>query len=260
MIMELKENLGLILIIIGLLICMTMYLAWIGVPIAAIGTYMLYKKVSKQEEKVAEELQTKKDEINGLDKELEQLKADLALAREEEDIQTYGLYEPHYDFETATAYKERLDEIRRRQKQLVKDKKAAWGKPNMTLNGDARKGQAMINDNIKQIIRTFNTECDVTIRKVKHSNIEASEKRIRKSYETLNRLNERLGVRIQPEYLNLKIEELYLAYEYEVKKQEEKELLAEAREREREERKLRQKLEKEKNKFNRENFKKVIED
>ena len=87
--MELKENLGLILIIIGLLICMTMYLAWIGVPIAAIGTYMLYKKVSKQEEKVAEELQTKKDEINGLDKELEQLKADLALAREEEDIQTY---------------------------------------------------------------------------------------------------------------------------------------------------------------------------
>jgi len=253
MIMELKENLGLILIIIGLLICMTMYLAWIGVPIAAIGTYMLYKKVSKQEEKVAEELQTKKDEINGLDKELEQLKADLALAREEEDIQTYGLYEPHYDFETATAYKERLDEIRRRQKQLVKDKKAAWGKPNMTLNGDARKGQAMINDNIKQIIRTFNTECDVTIRKVKHSNIEASEKRIRKSYETLNRLNERLGVRIQPEYLNLKIEELYLAYEYEVKKQEEKELLAEAREREREERKLRQKLEKEKNKFNREN-------
>jgi len=251
--MELKENLGLILIIIGLLICMTMYLAWIGVPIAAIGTYMLYKKVSKQEERVAEELQTKKDEINGLDKELEQLKADLALAREEEDIQTYGLYEPHYDFETATAYKERLDEIRRRQKQLVKDKKAAWGKPNMTLNGDARKGQAMINDNIKQIIRTFNTECDVTIRKVKHSNIEASEKRIRKSYETLNRLNERLGVRIQPEYLNLKIEELYLAYEYEVKKQEEKELLAEAREREREERKLRQKLEKEKNKFNREN-------
>jgi len=251
--MELKENLGLILIIIGLLICMTMLYAWIGVPIAAVGTYLLYKKVSKQEEKVTEELQTKKDEINGLDKELEQLKADLALAREEEDIQTYGLYEPHYDFETATAYKERLDEIRRKQKQLVKDKTAAWGNPNMRLDGDLRKGQAMINDNIKQIIRTFNTECDGTIRKVKHSNLEASEKRIRKSYETLNKLNERIGVRIQPQYLDLKIEELYLAYEYEVKKQEEKELLAEAREREREERKLRQKLEKEKNKFNKEN-------
>lgn len=280
--MELKENLGLILIIIGLLISLTMVGAWIGVPIAAIGTYLLYKKVTKQEEQVADELQAKKDEmdnideklrqmeidkekeleekladkeaeINNMDQELKSLQEQLALAKEEDELQTYGLYEPHYDFENATAYKEKLDELRKQQKQLIKDKKAAWAKPNMTLNGDARKGQALMNDNVKQIIRTFNTECDGIIRKVKHSNIEASEKRIRKSYETLNKLNERLGVRIEQRYLDLKIEELYLAYEYEVKKQEEKEMLAEAREREREEKKLRKKLEKEKNKFNREN-------
>ena len=280
--MELKENLGLILIIIGLLISLTMVLAWIGVPIAAIGTYLLYKKVSKQEEQVAEELQAKKDEMDNIDEKLRQMEIDkekeleekladkeaeintmnqelkslqeqLALAKEEDELQTYGLYEPHYDFENATAYKEKLDEIKRKQKESVKDKTAAWGNPNMRLDGDLRKGQAMINDNIKQIIRTFNTECDGIIRKVKHSNMESSEKRIRKSYETLNKLNERVGVRIQPKYLDLKLEELHLAYEYQVKKQEEKELLAEAREREREEKKLRQKLEKEKNKFNREN-------
>ena len=281
MIMELKENLGLILIIIGLVISLTMVLSWIGVPIAAVGTYLLYKK-TKQGENLSEELQAKRDEIDNIDEKLQQmekdkeeelkikladkeaeinrkdqelktLQAELALAKEEDNLQTYGLYEPHYDFENATAYKEKLDEIRRKQKQSIKDKTAAWGNPNMTLNGDARKGQAMINDNVKQIIRTFNTECDGIIRKVKHSNMEASEKRIRKSYETLNRLNERLGVRIQPKYLNLKLEELHLAYEYEVKKQEEKEMLAEAREREREERKLQQKLEREKNKFNKEN-------
>ena len=279
--MELKENLGLILIIIGLLICMTMYLAWIGVPIAAIGTYLLYKK-TKQGENLSEELQAKRDEIDNIDEKLQQmekdkeeelkikladkeaeinrkdqelktLQAELALAKEEDNLQTYGLYEPHYDFENATAYKEKLDEIRKKQKQSIKDKTAAWGNPNMKLDGDLRKGQAMINDNVKQIIRTFNTECDGIIRKVKHSNMEASEKRIRKSYETLNKLNERIGVRIQPKYLNLKLEELHLAYEYEVKKQEEKEMLAEAREREREERKLQQKLEREKNKFNKEN-------
>lgn len=280
--MELKENLGLILIVIGLVISLTMVLAWIGVPIAAIGTYLLYKKVSRQEEQVAEELQAKKDEMDNIDEKLRQMEKDkeeelrikladkeaeinskdqelrslqeqLALAKEEDELQTYGLYEPHYDFENATAYKEKLDEIRNKQKQSIKDKTAAWGNPNMKLDGDLRKGQAMINDNIKQIIRTFNTECDGIIRKVKHSNMESSEKRIRKSYETLNRLNERIGVRIQPNYLDLKIQELHLAYEYEVKKQEEKELLAEAREREREEKKLRKKLEKEKNKFNREN-------
>ena len=280
--MKLKENIGLILIIIGLLISLTMIGAWIGVPIAAIGTYLLYKKVSKQEEQVADELQAKKDEmdnideklrqmeidkekeleeklaykeaeINNIDQELKSLQEQLSLAKEEDELQTYGLYEPHYDLENATAYKEKLDELRKKQKQSIKDKTAAWGNPNMTLNGDARKGQAMINDNIKQILRTFNTECDGIIRKVKHSNMEASEKRIRKSYETLNRLNERLGVRIQPKYLDLKIQELHLAYEYQVKKQEEKEMLAEAREREREEKKLQKKLEKEKNKFNKEN-------
>lgn len=282
MIMELKENLGLILIIIGLVISLTMVLAWIGVPIAAIGTYLLYKKVSKQEEQVAEELQAKKDEmdnideklkqmerdkeeelrikladkeaeINTMDQELKSLQEQLALAKEEDELQTYGLYEPHYDFETATAYKEKLDEIRAKQKQSIKNNSAAWGNNKLTYDGDLRKGQAIVKDNVKQIIRTFNTECDGIIRKVKHSNMESSEKRIKKSYETLNRLNERLGVKITPRYLDYKLQELHLAYEYEVKKQEEKELLAEAREREREEKKLRKKLEKEKNKFNREN-------
>ena len=206
-----------------------------------------------KEEELRIKLADKEAEINSKDQELKSLQEQLALAKEEDEMQTYGLYEPHYDFENATAYKEKLDEIKRKQKESVKDKTAAWGNPNMRLDGDLRKGQAMINDNIKQIIRTFNTECDGIIRKVKHSNMEASEKRIRKSYETLNKLNERVGVRIQPKYLDLKLEELHLAYEYQVKKQEEKELLAEAREREREEKKLRQKLEKEKNKFNREN-------
>ncbi len=282
--MELKENLGLILIIIGLLISLTMVLAWIGVPIAAIGTYLLYKKVNNQEENISEELQAKKDEIDNideklkemeaqkekeidsklseknqeikdLDKEINHLKQELVLARDEVEIQDYGLYEPKYDFINATAYKERLDEIRKKQKQLIKDKKAAIGNPYMKLDGDLRKGQAMINDNKKQILRTFNIECEGIISKVKYSNLENSEKRIRKSFDSLNKLNDRIGVRIRHEYLNLKIEELYLAHEYNVKLQEEKELLREAREREREERKLKQKLEKEKNKFNKENDK-----
>ena len=309
--MELKENLGLILIVIGLLISLTMVGAWIGVPIAAIGVYLLNKKVNQPGQTISDELKAKKEELDNIDEKLKQmekdkeeeinqkladkqreldnidekyksleqskkmeldlklkdrreevkdlnqeasqLKQEVVLLRDEVEMQSYGIYEPKYDFVNATAYKEKLDEIRKKQKQLIKDKKAAYGNPNMTLDGDLRKGQAMINDNIKQILRTFNTECDGIISKVKHSNLENSEKRIRKSYTTLNKLNERIGVRIKPEYLNLKIEELYLAYEYSVKKEEEKEMLREAREREREEKKLRQKLEKEKNKFNREN-------
>lgn len=69
----------------------------------------------------------------------------------------------------------------------------------------------------------------------------------------MNKLYTREKVHLTQRYLDLKLEEMYLAYEYAAKKQEEKEILAEEREREREEKKLQKKLEKEKNKFNREN-------
>lgn len=309
--MELKGNIGLILIIIGLLISLTMVGAWVGVPLAAIGVYILNKKVKKQEENLSEELQAKKDEIDNIDEKLKQMEKDkeeeinqklaakqkelegiddtykrleesknnelnlklkekrdeinkldqevkllqkeLDLAKDESEMQVYGLYEPRYNFIDSVSYKERLDAIRKQQKQMIKDKTAAIGATDWTIDGSKSKGKAFINANIKQILRSFNNETEVIINKVKHSNLESSEKRIKKSFDTLNNLYSREKVHITQGYLNLKLDEMYLAYEYEAKKQEEKEILAEAREREREEKKLQKKLEKEKNKFNKEN-------
>lgn len=342
MVMNIKDNLGLILIIIGAIISITLIGAIIGVPLVLIGAYLLNKKANAQEDNISDELQAKKNEIANIDEKLAQMEKDkeaeitqklsdkqkeldnidetldrleaeriaevderikdkkdelanldekyenlenqkktelnnkirftqdrlnilkkeqselekeLILSRDDVEMQSFGLYEPKYNFVNATAYKERLDAVRKQQKQMIKDKTAALGNPNMTLDGDLRKGQKMIKDNIKQILRSFNLECENATNKVKHSNLESSEKRIRKSYEQLNKLNEKLGVRITPAYLNLKLDELHLAYEYEVKKQEEKEELREAREREKEEKKRQKELEKEKNKFARENDK-----
>ena len=106
------------------------------------------------------------------------------------------------------------------------------------------KGQAITNANIKQILRSFNIETEVIINKVKHSNLEASKKRIQKSFSVLNNLYKREHVQITQGYLNLKLDEMHLAYEYEVKNQEEKEELKEAREREREEKKLSERIRK----------------
>ena len=89
--------------------------------------------------------------------------------------------------------------------------------------------------NGKQIVRGFNVECEAAINKVTYSNIDRIEQRIRKSYDQLNKLNEPNGVMLTDQYLNSKLDELHLAYEYEVKKQDEKDALREQREREREE-------------------------
>lgn len=222
-----------------------------------------YEKIAKDKEKEIDvKLNDKTNELNNLvikinnnTRELNEIRKEIALVEETLDMQEYGLYEPKYNFINSTAYKERLDAVRKQQKQMIKDKTAAVGTREWSINGDTRQGKAFINTNIKQILRSFNNETEVIINKVKHSNVESSKKRIQKSFDQLNRLYEREYVSLTKSYLNLKVDEMNIAYEYEVKKQEEKELLREEREREREEKKLQKKLEKEKNKFNRENDK-----
>ena len=207
-----------------------------------------YAKLTKEKnEELDKSIEEKRKQEMNLKYEIKKLQDELVFTTDEMTLQSYGLYEPKYPFMDATAYKEKLDNLRRRQKDMIKKG------PNMTLDGDLKKGQKMIKDSIKQILRTFNTECDMVIGKVKRSNYENSRKRIRKSFEQLNKLNSHIGINIRMGYLNLKLDELELALDYQIKKEEEREALREAREKEREEKKLQKKLEKERKKFEKEN-------
>jgi multidrug efflux pump subunit AcrA (membrane-fusion protein) len=67
--------------------------------------------------------------------------------------------------------------------------------------------------------------------------------RIKKSFETINKIGESQTVTIQEEYLDLKIKELTLEYEYQLKRQKEKEELRAAQEELREEEKARREFE-----------------
>lgn len=145
-------------------------------------------------------------------------------------LQDYGLYDPVYNFATLEEYKDRLTEIRNEQKQLIRDKKAAVCSTTWTVNNSLRQGQAMTNQNIRQILRCFNDECDVLIDKVRFNNIEAYLDKIEKACNRLNKMNTKNCVYITDEYADLKIEEMQLAYEYAQKKEEEKEKRREERE------------------------------
>lgn len=81
------------------------------------------------------------------------------------------------------------------------------------------------------------------ISKVKFNNISAFIEKIQKSYDALNRMNTKNAVSISYEYLELKVQELRLAYEYAVKKQEEKEEQRRIREQMREEARLQKEIE-----------------
>ncbi|MFT9848468.1 DUF4041 domain-containing protein [Aneurinibacillus sp. REN35] len=167
-------------------------------------------------------------------------------------MQSFGFYEPKYDFESSELYSAKLDDIRTEQKRLVKEKSATHHSLEWTIGNDKKKGREFILDTIKLTLRAFNNECDNIIMKVKFNNIDASEKRIKKVYEDLNKLTDMQQVSITRGYLDLKLVELYLKYEYEQKKQEEKEEQQAIKERMREEAKVLKEIEKAKEKIQKE--------
>jgi len=206
----------------------------------------LANETKKEEDKI-EQLKDSKNarlkEIAKLDREIENKKNEIIVHDEAIFMESFALYKPKYDFDNSDVYKGRLDEIRSRQKSLIKSKTAATGNMNWQVNGKKSQGKKMVNDMIKLVLRSFNNECDTCITKVKFNNIEASEKRMTKSFEALNKLGKIMDVRISPQYKDLKFEELYLAYEYQQKKKEEKEEQKLERQRLREQAKLQKEIE-----------------
>ena len=187
------------------------------------------------------------DEIQVKSNKIQQLKSQLISTSEDIEMESFSLYRPKYNFATALGYKDKLNEIRQRQKEMIKNKFAVNFSENWTVDGSIAKGRKMTNDNIRQIIRSFNNECEAAINNVKFSNIDSIRKRIDNSFKQLNKLNITNKLSISHSFLNLKHEELDLAFEYERKKQEEKEILREQRAREREEKKLQREIQSKKN-------------
>lgn len=198
------------------------------------------------------ELFKTKREIYNLNQQISILKSEVVELEDEKLYQSFGLYTPIYNAMSSSIYKELIKSCRDKQKQMIKGKNAATCYSSWTINGNIREGTKMINHNIKQILRSFNNECDYLIAKVKYNNICAIKRKIYMSYKSLNKLNEINAITISSNYLGLKIEELQLCYEYEDKKQQEKEYARMVREEEREQAKLLKEIEEERKKIKKE--------
>lgn len=208
------------------------------------------KELDSYKNSVMNQIARLDDEIENRNLKLHQLEMDIASKKidvvELDDkilLQDFGIYTPIYNLVNSEAYKDRLAVIRQKQKDIIKNDRACTYPTTFTLDGSLDKGKKMIKDNVKQILRSFNNECDAVIDKVKFNNIESIRKKIEKSYNDLNKMNSSLQLCIVPQYLLLKLEELNLCYEYSVKKQQEKEEQKQIREQLREEAKLQKELE-----------------
>ena len=201
---------------------------------------------------IESDITQRRSNIEQLDLEIKNREKQIIDLDDEILVQDFGLYRPHYNFANALDYKEKLAEIRSRQKALIKNKDAVTGNTNWQVNGSVSKGRKMVNDTQKLLLRAFNTECDELISKVKYTNYDASLNRIYKSAEAISKLGTIMDISIKHAYLNLKVEELRLAFEYQQKKQEEKEAQKAARAEMREAARLQKEIEAQRKKIEKE--------
>ncbi|MGL6225686.1 MAG: DUF4041 domain-containing protein [Thermoguttaceae bacterium] len=189
-------------------------------------------------------IQSLKEEIKSLDEEIKS---------REEDLQVFecGLYQPHFNFDASARYKIAINANYASQKDMIKRDTAI----EYFVNGGKVKGVCMLKQTYKLMLRAFNGECDSIIEKVTWNNVNKMEVRIKKAFDDINAMGQSKvtfknhcllndNYLINNNYLRLKLEELYLTYEYANKQQEEKEEQARIRELIREEERVQRECEK----------------
>jgi len=189
-----------------------------------------------------QEVERQQKLYNSQQAELRQLREEITQAAELVNLVDVGYYEPQYNFDGLERYQNELEHIHGAIKNRLKidgsdgDSRAAdFCTSQITYNNSRAQGQALIKKVLKLMLRAFNGESDSFIARVSYKNVTLMEKRIQGSFDQINRIGEAWSCQISTQYLELRIAELRLIYEYEEAKQREKEEQARIREQMREE-------------------------
>ncbi len=208
------------------------------------------RKLEERRCELIKAVNTIEEQLNNKKKELEEVKQliENEYTIEEVDMNTL----PKSDFANSSLCRDALVEIREKQKDMIRNNEAVVGNKNWTVDGSKAKGKKMIEEAIKLNLKTFNNGCDYIINTMRYSTYSNSLNKIKKLYNDVNRLNSMNQISISGEYLNLKVEELNLAFKYAELKEEEREEQRRIREQMREEAKRQAELEEKRKAINKE--------
>lgn len=169
---------------------------------------------------------------------LKELEKQVAVYDEKLSFAELGIYEPHFDFSDSEEYKAEIARIRDAQKAMVTAKIATVCPTDWQVDGSRAKGKAMINRQTRLTMRAFNNECEAAIANTRWNNVNAMEKRILNAAKQIDSANESMKLRVNQDYVSLKLDELHVTHEYRERLKVEKEERAELARAEREEKKL----------------------
>ncbi len=101
----------------------------------------------------------------------EALKKEISLLEENMEDISFGVYKPHFTFQTSEEYKAALENLRDRERQLIRDGRAAVCATVWTVGNSPREGARMVKLNEKLLLRAFNGECDAGVANVSWNNV-----------------------------------------------------------------------------------------
>ncbi len=165
--------------------------------------------------------QQKIDEINN---QLATLRSELALYSDLGEYVSYGIYPlPKYGEVNSAVYQERLKQNREQQKQLIKSNNAATAPSDIEITGNAAHDKQLVKGQSRLLITAFNSECDYLISKINSNNFETVMGKIEKLAEQLEKQLLSLEIGISLAYVELKMQECVLFYQYTRQKEKEAE-------------------------------------
>lgn len=204
--------------------------------------YQLEEQYAQKKKLLQEDYDVKS---NSLQSELSNLNNELATLRHE-------VIESHYQFSdydgiTSEECRNKLSVLKTEEKSIAKAETDRL----LSSISNAKERRVRGND-LKQLLRCFSAECDNATVGVSVKNIDTVRTKIRRSFETLNKLYETDQVFLSRSLLENRLEQLNLVYTYELKKQQEAEEQREIRQQMLEEEKVRREVEQEKKRIEKE--------
>lgn len=200
-----------------------------------------YREAEAQEGRRRDQLSS---EYQAARRRYEELQTELALVEESLEDISFGVYKPHFTYQSPEEYKAKIELLRKKQRDMVRQGEAAQCSIPWTVNNSKVEGKRMIRLHSKLMLRAFNGECEGAIANVDWHNAQKMDGRIRKAFFDVNKLGDVQKISIADQYLALKIDELRMVYEYEQKRYELREEQRRIREQMREEERTQKEIEK----------------
>jgi hypothetical protein len=173
----------------------------------------------------------------------DRLKQDVSLLEENLEDISFGLYKPHFNFDTSEAFRKELERVRESKKQMVRNDQATRCLVEWSVGQSRAEGVRMQKQLTKLMLRAFNGETDAAVGNCRWNNVTRMEERVRRAFTAINQLGTVIQVSIVPEYLDLALNEVRLEFEYQEKRRAEAEEQREIRERMREEERVQREAE-----------------